>query len=242
VTGAGLIQETVLKSAWTSYFLIGPIEEIFKLIAVWVAVYRTSDFREPIDGIVYSASAALGFASVENIVYLAWMGPEVVVSRAVFATPAHVMFSAMWGYSMGLARFDRDGELLIVVKGFLLAAGFHGTYNFLVALHPKAAMITLIPLMVLMAWLMNQKIQEFRRTYPFPAIGEGPLISCPACGAYTLELGETCSRCGSTIPLVESDAPRFCGRCRAMLDPCLESCPRCGMQAYLSRLCPPVPR
>jgi RsiW-degrading membrane proteinase PrsW (M82 family)/rRNA maturation protein Nop10 len=240
ITEARIDQDTIQQAAITSFLLVAPIEEFFKLLAVWVAVYRSNDFREPIDGVIYSVTAALGFASVENIVYLGLLGPEVFLLRALFATPAHVMFSVMWGYSMGLARFRRDRELLIILKGFIAAVVLHGGYNFLVAAHPPAAWIALIPLMVFMAFLMIRIIRKFRKDYPFPPIGEGAVICCPTCGAYTVEGDELCSRCGARIPFLEMDAPRFCGRCRAILDPCQETCSRCGEPVSILGLCPPA--
>jgi protease PrsW len=240
VTGAVLPQENLFRSAETSFLLIGPIEEFFKLVAVWMAIYRSRDFKEPIDGIVYAATAALGFASLENIMYMGLFGADVVIRRALFATPAHIMFASMWGYSMGLARFQRRGELWTIAKGFLIAASLHGVYNFLVAVHPGTAMLSLIPLMGFMGWLMSYRIQEFRKNYPFPPLGVGALISCPNCGAYTLESSDKCGRCGFAVPLVETDTPRFCGRCRSQLDPCRDTCTRCGESAGLARLCPPA--
>jgi protease PrsW len=240
VTGAVLPQENLVSSAEVSFLLIGPIEEFFKLVAVWIGIYRSRDFREPIDGIVYAATAALGFASLENIMYMGLFGPDIVVRRALFATPAHVMFASMWGYSMGLARFRREGELMTITRGFLIAASLHGFYNFLVAVYPGTAMLSLIPLMAFMGWLMNHRIQEFSKKYPFPSLGEGALISCPNCGAYTLESSDKCGRCGFAVPLLETDAPRFCGHCRALLDPCRETCARCGEPAGLAKLCPPA--
>lgn len=237
-TGAALKQETLWASAAVSFLLIGPVEESLKLAAVWVGIYRSPDFREPIDGIVYAATAAFGFASVENIVYMGFMGPEILLSRVIFATPAHVMFSCMWGYALGLGRFRRHGELQVIFRGLLEACVLHGVYNFVVAVHPKAAMLTLLPLMVFMAWLMTRRIRSFRQTYPFPPIGEGAVICCPNCGAYTLESEKHCSRCGFDIPEVEADTPRYCGRCRALLDPCRDSCCRCGVSVDLSALCP----
>jgi RNA polymerase subunit RPABC4/transcription elongation factor Spt4 len=234
VTGAGLIQDTLLRASLMSFLLIGPLEELSKLAAVWFAVYRSPDFREPLDGIIYSSTAAIGFASIENIVYLGYLGPGILVSRVLFATPAHVMFSSMWGYSLGLARFRREGELLTVCKGLFVSALLHGTYNFLVALHPKTAMLSLLPLMIFMAWLMNRRMQDSRRHLPFPELGKGALVYCPNCGAYTPEEAETCSRCGSEMPLIEADAPRFCGRCRAMLDARRRTCPSCRERIALS--------
>lgn len=242
VTGAGLIQDTMLRSAGVSFFLIGPIEEGFKLLVVWMAIYRSQDFRQPIDGIFYAATAALGFASIENAIYLGQMGPGVIVSRVLFATPAHVLFSSMWGYSLGLARFKRQGELWLVLRGFLLAALLHGLYNFLVAVDPKAAILTLIPLMMFMGWLMFRRTREFLSGSPFPPLTEGALVVCPQCGAYAPEDEEVCSRCGSEIDAMEQDEGRYCGWCRAPLDPlepCQDRCPRCGHAVALTHWCAP---
>lgn len=240
LTGASVAQESLLRSGEMSFFLIGPLEELSKLIAVWLAIYRRPDFREPLDGIIYAGTAAVGFASVENIIYFVHLGPGIMVSRVLFATPAHVMFSAMWGYSMGLARFRREGELKTILGGFVLAAFLHGSYNFLVAFNPKAAVFSLIPLLVFMGWLMKTKIQEFRRNLPFPALGRGALIYCPNCGAYTPEEAEACLRCGWTIPLTETDTTRFCSKCRARLNPYSDRCPTCGTRIQHGGTCPPT--
>jgi len=240
LTGAGIAQGPAAHSAAVSFLLIGPIEEFFKLLAVWVTVYRSEDFREPIDGIIYSLSAALGFSSIENFVFILFMGPEAFWSRVLYATPAHVLFASMWGYSLGRARFQRDGELLTVGKGLLVAALLHGAYDALVALYPQAARLSLLPLMAFMVWLMNRRVKEFRSTSPFVPIGDGAVIICPSCHAYTLESEAFCPRCGSPVPPMETDAPRFCGRCRAQLDPCRETCSRCGAPVNIRTLCPPT--
>jgi protease PrsW len=239
-TNMGLLRGTILGSGPLSACLVGPIEEFFKLAAVWFAIYRDPDFREPIHGIIYATTAALGFASVENILYLRQLGPSDLWSRVMFATPGHVMFSSMWGYSMGLARFRRSGELTTILKGFLMGATFHGVYNLVVELHPGTAMITLIPLMLFMGWIMNRRVREFHRQFPFPDLGEGALILCPHCGAYTLEQAERCTRCDVAVPRVAMDTPRFCGRCRARLDPCATKCHRCGASIDSSDQCSPV--
>jgi len=227
-TGAQLQHEDLAGSAVASFLIIAPNEEFFKLLAVWVGVYRRPDFRDPLDGIIYAATAALAFASVENIVYISQMGPGILFSRTVYATPAHVMFASMWGASMGLARFKRDHELSVIGQGYLIATGLHGLYDFVVALHPKTAMFSLVPLMLFMGWLMNRRIKNFSRNFPFVRLGEGAAVVCPNCGAYTLESEEHCSRCGRILPPLAYDTPRFCGRCRTLLPPCSTVCPRCG--------------
>jgi hypothetical protein len=229
---ANVHKETLSASVISSFLVIAPVEEFVKLLAVWIAVYRSPDFREPSDGLLYSTTAAIGFASAENIRFslhmMGLIGSDVLLLRLVFALPAHIMFASVVGYCMGLARFQRDRELLTVSKGLLGAILLHGIYDTIVAVNPEIGPLALIPLMIFMGWLMYRLIRSFRRNYPFPPIGEGALICCPTCGAYTLENDEQCPRCGTSVPIMEREAPRFCGRCRARLDPSRDSCRRCG--------------
>ena len=234
LTGGTVVQSSVTGAIKAGFLLIGPVEEFFKLLAVWIAVYRTQNFREPIDGIIYSTTAAIGFACVENVIYMLLLGPAAITSRIIFATPAHVMFSAMWGYSLGVARFEKDTELITIFKGYLLAVCLHGGYNSLVAIQPTVAKITLVPLMVFMAWLMNSKVRHFRKNFPYAPLGRGAVISCQNCGAYTFEREERCIRCGAHVHPIETDALRYCGICRARLQPYRETCPRCGESVTLS--------
>src|SRR5215813_8009695 len=114
------------------FVVIGPIEELCKFLAVWLWIYRRPEFDEPIDGIVYASAAALGFASLENAFYVLDFRAGAVrwgvfVTRAVLAVPGHVLFSSMWGYALGRARFRRYPVAAMVVA----AAMLHARYDFL---------------------------------------------------------------------------------------------------------------
>ncbi len=56
-----------------AFFLIGPVEEVCKFLAVR-SVYESPHFADPLDGVVYSTAAAMGFASLENAFYVAELG------------------------------------------------------------------------------------------------------------------------------------------------------------------------
>ncbi len=228
LTGGQLKQDTLVQSSVASFVLIAPVEEFFKLLAVWVSVYRRADFQTPVDGIVFAVTAGLAFASVENALYLSRLGPEIWYSRLFFATPAHMMFSVMWGYSLGVARFTSSGEIAVVTKGFLLATFFHGSYNFLVALSPQYAKYSLVPLLLSMGWVTWSKIKRLRTAYPFPAMDSGPVIVCPDCSAFTPECERVCRRCGAAIREIDHDSRRYCGQCRFPLRPEATRCPGCG--------------
>jgi RsiW-degrading membrane proteinase PrsW (M82 family) len=229
VTGASLAEKTLLNSALMGFLLIAPIEEFSKLVAVWGAAYRTPEFRDPLHGLLFSATAACAFVSMENFLHIAQMGPEVIPRRLFFATPAHIMFSSMWGYALGIARFQKSGEIVTVGKGFLASIIFHGAYNFVVAVNPKLAVITLIPLMIVMVGITYYLMARASPRRTFRPKGRGALILCPNCGVFNLEGREHCTRCGIVVPTPESDTPRFCANCRTPLNVGRQTCRTCGI-------------
>src|SRR4029450_10832400 len=69
------------------------------------------EFDEPLDGVVYGVAVALGFATLENFLFVARLGLGVAWMRALFAVPAHALFGATMGYYAGRAKFDQGGKL-----------------------------------------------------------------------------------------------------------------------------------
>lgn len=115
------------------------VEEYGKFAVVRRFAYRDTEFDEPMDGIVYAAAAALGLASLENVLYVfsAYLtSPALALStiavRAIFSVPGHALFSGVWGYALGRAKFaapeQRSG---IVLRGLALGMVLHGIFNFL---------------------------------------------------------------------------------------------------------------
>lgn len=80
------------------------------------------------DGILYTAAASLGFAMLENVLYV---GTNIVtgIVRAFTAVPLHAIASGLMGYFVGRARFSRDHAPLWIVAGLALAVFIHGTYD-----------------------------------------------------------------------------------------------------------------
>lgn len=115
-------------------------EEIAKFLCVRWTVYNRIEFDEPVDGMVYATAAALGFASVENIIYVlnSWasggaeMGVYVLTGRAVLSVPAHALFSSLWGLALGWHKKRKTlKSSLLVVLGLLAGMVLHGLFNYL---------------------------------------------------------------------------------------------------------------
>jgi RsiW-degrading membrane proteinase PrsW (M82 family) len=106
-------------------------EELLKFAIVVLFCSRLKAFNEPMDGIVYGAVASLGFASLENIGYVAENGMGVAVCRAFTSVPGHAFMGAVMGYFVGQWRFGppaRRGAALL--KAYLAPVILHWVYDF----------------------------------------------------------------------------------------------------------------
>ena len=149
------------------FLVIGPCEEFAKFLAVRLFVYRNKEFNEPLDGIIYAAAAALGFASLENVLYVIdWHTGHVqwgaLGIRSLLALPGHVIFATTWGYALGRQKFDPSYRVWPMV---MLAALLHGLYDFLLMYRPTQPLILLY--MSLMVPIIVRQIRLLRAESPF---------------------------------------------------------------------------
>ncbi len=112
-----------------AFFVVALSEEFSKYVIVRYYSQTRKAFNEPFDGIVYAVTVSMGFAMVENLIYVFQGGLEVALLRAFTAVPAHATFGIIMGYFMGKAKFNgkRIADNFI---GLTLAILFHGTYDF----------------------------------------------------------------------------------------------------------------
>ena len=152
----------VCRGALDAFFGASAPEEAFKLLVLLGYSYRHREFNEPMDGIVYGVVASLGFATLENVLYVFQGGTGVAVMRALTSVPSHAGEGAIMGYFVGVARFAARGRGYLIFKGFAAAFILHGVYDFpLLSMsaaadvaksgggEPSAALFGLLPLTVL---------------------------------------------------------------------------------------------
>ena len=120
---------SVTQQAVHAFILVALIEEFSKFIFVRWVLYPNPNFNEPYDGIVYAVTVSLGFAGLENILYVWDGGFEVAVIRMFTAVPAHATFGALMGYFLGIAKFQHKKEhYSLYALG--VATLFHGAYDY----------------------------------------------------------------------------------------------------------------
>ncbi len=121
-------------------------EELFKWLAVMLLFYSSKHFNERFDGIVYASFVSLGFASVENVLYV--VGNEsyqVGLLRAFTAVPAHALFGVVMGYRLGLARFLPTNKGWHLFMSFFMPFMLHGIYDFLIMIEQGWALALFFP-------------------------------------------------------------------------------------------------
>ncbi|MCB0640189.1 MAG: PrsW family intramembrane metalloprotease, partial [Phaeodactylibacter sp.] len=121
---------------WTTIFIafiaVGVVEETFKFGGLLGYPYHRPFFNEPMDGIMYSVMIGMGFATFENVLYADRFGLETALVRAFTAVPAHAVFAVILGYFVGLARFDREKRVPLLLKGYGITVVVHGIYDFFI--------------------------------------------------------------------------------------------------------------
>ncbi|QLG49471.1 PrsW family intramembrane metalloprotease [Natrinema halophilum] len=171
------------------YLIVGPIEETVKLLAVQSFAYRSDSFNAVIDGAVYGAVAGLGFAAIENVLYISrdigqappegnlFLAASGIATVRALAGPGHVIYSAIAGYYLGLAKFNRNYAGPIILKGLLVAAFVHGTYNVTVGFVPTiladllplgfgvAFVVYVVVYDLTIGYYLYRKISRYRDTY-----------------------------------------------------------------------------
>ena len=145
---------SILGSISAAFFGAAIPEEIAKFIMLWLLLRKNPYFDEKMDGIVYAVFVSLGFAALENIMYIfsneeAYL--SVGIARAIFAVPGHFCFGILMGYYYSLAKFypktPKKNKVLILIAPILV----HGLYDsilFIINVTPTISGILLIVFLV----------------------------------------------------------------------------------------------
>lgn len=135
------------------------VEEGSKFLAASTAISEHA-FDEPMDGLVYAVTAALGFALLENVTYTLGFGPRAATWHALLTTLAHALFSAPQGYALGGRHLGRGRWWRS--RGLLLSIALHFVFNGL--LTGRASWLQLLALgaaVLLMALLASRYYLHF---------------------------------------------------------------------------------
>jgi protease PrsW len=146
--------------AFKAFIIASFTEESFKYLAFYLFIWKSKDFNEKFDGIVYAVFISLGFAAVENIIYVYAGGYQVGMMRAFTAVPAHALFGVSMGYHFGLAKFYPESRHRELALAFLFPFIWHGFYDFFLMTGKPWLCLMFVPLLV---WLGITGLKKMNR-------------------------------------------------------------------------------
>jgi|WetSurMetagenome_2_1015567.scaffolds.fasta_scaffold155095_2 protease PrsW len=169
----GFGTEGIFKALYSGFAVASFTEEGFKYLAFLLFFWTSRNFNEKYDGIVYAVFISLGFAGIENILYVYDGGYQVGIIRAVTAVPAHALFGTVMGYHFSYAKFYPGRRKKQLLLAFFMPFLWHGFYDFLILGKKEVLIIIFIPV-VIWFWINGlKKIDElsiasvFRNDLPF---------------------------------------------------------------------------
>ncbi len=127
----GLIPYLNQTVFYDSFITAGIPEELCKFLIFMIFIWNDKNFDEYFDGIVYASFISLGFATVENIMYVMPGGIGTGIVRALISVPGHFLFGVILGYFLSMAKFNSDKKGRYIIIGLLIAMAAHGLFDWL---------------------------------------------------------------------------------------------------------------
>ena len=161
--GAGLLYYMGLETGTGVYelvncfFIVAMIEELGKFVGMIILTWNNKNFDHSYDGVIYGVCSSLGFATLENILYVFQGGIGLGILRAVTAIPLHCSCGVVMGYFYSKARENANngegaaGNMLI---SYLSAMGIHGLYDFVLSVDDTSVILCILVLVLLVALML----------------------------------------------------------------------------------------
>lgn len=159
----------IIHTFVTMFFGVALVEEGVKYIGLNWLTKKNSEFNCLFDGLIYSVFVSLGFAALENVLYVTSYGIGNAVVRAVLSVPGHMFFAVLMGYYYSLAHITDKAAAIekdLIAKGYIAQVGqpfdsaryrfksmllpilAHGAYNFCCSIGSTAATLGMLAIII----------------------------------------------------------------------------------------------
>ncbi|MFC1617928.1 PrsW family glutamic-type intramembrane protease [Patescibacteria group bacterium] len=234
------IGSNILFIMFMMFVLVAPTEEFFKWVFIrWIS-FKSKSFDQIIDGIKYSIAVALGFAALENVLYLveslSVADFDTVVStlltRFFISTLAHILYAGVMGYYIGRAKFDHYHRRKLLWTGLLLAILIHGAFNFMLytGLGYYSFIMVAIIFFILLQKFRSKELTVVRNVVTSPG---SERVSGASKDVGTL-IKESKEKPGASEAGDDFTVAEFCPRCLTKNTHKSKFCPECGEKLFIS--------
>jgi RsiW-degrading membrane proteinase PrsW (M82 family) len=138
-----------IRQGFYDAFVVASLtEELFKYLVFRLLIWKNKNFNEFFDGIIYAVYISMGFALIENILYVFGGGHGVGILRALTAVPGHALFGIAMGYYFGLARFFEKKSAYYLKMALIVPIILHGIYDFILMSQSGWLLLLFIPFLI----------------------------------------------------------------------------------------------
>lgn len=137
LVGIILPPESIPYKFIENFFIVAATEEVGKYVVLRLRTWKSPEFNYTFDAVVYAVVVSLGFATLENILYLLNGSLETAIARAVLSVPGHAIDGVFMGFFYGVAKHaQRMGDNKRCSTNLWLALIapiiIHGLYDFFI--------------------------------------------------------------------------------------------------------------
>ena len=159
--GLGFDPESVTYAFIENFCIIAMIEELGKFLGMILLTWKNKNFDHSYDGVIYGVCSTLGFATLENVLYVYQGGIGTGVMRAFSAVPLHCACGVIMGFFYAKARehanqSNGSGAFANFVLAYVCPLGLHGLYDFVITVDDSSLLVCLavVVLVIVLLFLM----------------------------------------------------------------------------------------
>ena len=198
VFGTDIENYGIIKMLIYTLVIVSFIEEISKFIFTYLISYHNKEYDQLYDMIVYAVFVSLGFAWIENLLYVFDGGITIAISRLLFAVPTHASVAVFMGYYLSLSKYAEIKKLekqrkKYILYSILVPTILHGIYDFLAYSSNYLLIYIFFIFTCLLFVKANKRLQQM-------ALSKTELIPkyCPNCGEK-IDYNNYCNNCGAKL-------------------------------------------
>ena len=196
---------TFIGTLVSVFMTIAIIEEFGKWFITYVVCYRNKEYNHFYDGIVYAVFASLGFAAIENILYVLTSGFGAGIVRALLSVPSHAVDAVYMGYLLSISKKflvnnKHEKSFIFLLLSILIPGITHAIYDallfhfqsveswYLIVLFLGFVLITYIIAIVLVNLASKEKVN-----FDGTVAKKAKVNFCPKCGNKVVN--GSCTQC-----------------------------------------------
>ena len=185
---SGLHNGSLAYVAILAFLVVGVSEELAKFYFMRRRTWDSPEFNFTFDGIIYGVVTALGFAAIENVLYVFQGGFQTAIARALLSVPGHASWGVFMGSYYGQAKVraaagDKAGSTRCTVLSVLVPMLLHGFYDTLAFIGTEAYTIALFVFCIIVDVSVVQLIDRARKS-DMPIMGTATPAAPGVPGAY----------------------------------------------------------